>query len=72
MSMTNTDILNKLSTNIANNKLIEDTIGVLADSTQMKTTFDATYSPLIQFISDLKILDTELSTPATATATAQQ
>lgn len=67
MSTTNTDILNDLSANIADNKLIEDTSGVLADSTQMKTDFDTTYSPLIQFISDLKTLDAELNLSATAT-----
>lgn len=72
MSMTNTDVLNDLSANIADNKLIEDTSGVLADSRQMKTDFDTTYSPLIQFISDLKTLDTELNPSATATATTQQ
>ena len=65
MSMTNTYVLNDLSANIADNKLIEDTSGVLADSTQMKTDFDTTYSPLIQFISDLKALDAELTTPDT-------
>ena len=61
MSTTNTDILNDLSANIADNKLIEDTSGVLADSTQIKTTFDAKYSPLIQFITDLKTLNAELN-----------
>ena len=65
MSMTNTHVLNDLSANIADNKLIEDTSGVLADSTQMTTDFETTYSPLIQFISDLKALDAELTTPDT-------
>lgn len=67
MSTTNTNVLNDLSANIAGNKLIEDTSGILADSTQIKTEFDATYSPLIQFISDLKTLDAELNPSATAT-----
>ena len=72
MSTTNTDILNDLSANITYNNLIEDTNGVLADSTQMKTDFETRYSPLIQFISDLKTLDAELNLSATATATTQQ
>ena len=67
MSMTNTDVLNDLSANIADNKLIEDTSGVLADSRQMKTDFDTIYSPLIQFISDLKTLDAELNPQDTST-----
>ena len=67
MSTTNTDVLNELSANISDNKLIEDTSEVLADSRQMKTGFDTTYSPLIKFISDLKRLDAELNPSATAT-----
>lgn len=67
MSTTNTDVLNELSANISDNKLIEDTSEVLADSRQMKTGFDTTYSPLIKFISDLKTLDAKLNPSATAT-----
>lgn len=63
MSMTNTDIINALSTKIVETKLETKTNTTLEKSTEVLTKFDNIYKTLVTFLQDLKTLDKELNSP---------
>ena len=63
MSMTNTDIINALSTKIVETNLETKTNTTLEKSTEVLTKFDNIYKPLVTFLQDLKTLDKELNSP---------
>lgn len=63
MSMTNTDIINALSTKIVETNLETKTNTRLEKSTEVLTKFDNIYKPLVTFLQDLKTLDKELNSP---------
>lgn len=63
MSMTNTDIINALSTKIVETNLETKTNTTLEKSTEVLTKFDNIYKPLVTFLQNLKTLDKELNSP---------
>ena len=63
MSMTNTDIINALSTKIVETNLETNTNTTLEKSTEVLTKFDNIYKPLVTFLQNLKTLDKELNSP---------
>ena len=63
MSMTNTDIINALSTKIVETNLETKTNTRLEKSTEVLTKFDNIYKPLVTFLQNLKTLDKELNSP---------
>ena len=65
MSITNTDIINTLSTKIDETNLETKTNNALEKSTEVLTNFDNIYKPLVTFLQNLKTLDKELNPSTT-------
>ena len=65
MSITNTDIINTLSTKIDETNLEAETTKTLEKSTEVLTNFDNIYKPLVTFLQNLKTLDKELNPSTT-------